>query len=106
MKVPFTRRVATKLLVFPMLFVLVLFAALCAGFYYLSPWNPFEDTHRRHLPNLLSEKRLAVDMWFEQGEQSVEYLANNDIVRAAISTYAAPEPALKKRRKGADTMRE
>ncbi len=106
MKVPFSGRIATKLLFPPILFMLALFAVFCVGFYYLSPWNPFEDAHKRHLINLLSEKKLVVDMLFEQGERSVEYLAGNDIVREAISTYTAQEPAVKKRKKTAYTMRD
>lgn len=104
MKVPFFNKVATRLLLFPLLSVLVLFAALCAGFYFLNPQNPFEDFHRQHLANLLSEKKLAVDMFFEQGQKSVEYLSNNNVVRDAFSAYSSPEPVVKKRKK-ADTSR-
>ncbi|MBF0505633.1 MAG: sensor histidine kinase [Nitrospirae bacterium] len=106
MKVPFSGKVATKLLFLPILLILAMFAIFCAGFYYLSPWNPFEDAHKRHLINLLSEKKLAVDMLFEQGENSVAYLADNNIVREAISAYNTPVPVAKKQKKVAYTARE
>src|SRR5271169_2052780 len=106
MKVPFSNKVATKLFFFPLLFLLMIFLVFCAGFYYLGPQNPFKDFHKRHLINLVSEKRLSVDMWFEQGEKSIEYLSQSDIIRGAISTYTAPEPAAKKQKRAADTIRQ
>jgi hypothetical protein len=107
MKVPYLRKISTKLFFPPLLFMLLVFAAFCAGFYYLSPQNPFEDFHRQHLINLLSEKRLAVDMWFEHAEKSVEYLSNNDFIREAASTYDTVEPAARKgKKKTRDTVRD
>ncbi|MGD0282359.1 MAG: hypothetical protein ABSB95_08365, partial [Dissulfurispiraceae bacterium] len=99
MKVPFFKRISTKLLFFPLLFILVLFAALVLGFYFLSPKNPFEDFHRQHLVNLSSEKKLAVDTWFEQCKKSTEYLVKNETVREAILSDTAAAAATDKRRK-------
>ena len=89
MKVPFSKKITTKLLFLPLLFLLVLFAAFAGGFYFLSPQNPFEDFHRQHLMNLLAEKKLAVDMWSEQAKKGVEYLAKSDILREEISVNTA-----------------
>ncbi len=106
MKVPFLKKIATKLLFFPFLFMLMVFSAFCAGFYYLGPQNPFRDLPEEHLINLVSEKKLPIDMWFEQGKQSIEYLSKNDIIREAVFTYTAPETVTKKRREAADAMRQ
>ena len=101
MKVPFSKKVVTKLIFFPLFLMLALFAALTAGFYFLVPQNPFVDFPRREQMSLLSEKRLAVDMWFEQGKKSTEYLSKNDIIREAIAVHTASAAAVDKRRKKA-----
>jgi len=99
MKVPFSKKVVTKLIFYPFLFLLALFAALSAGFYYLVPQNPFVDFPRQHQMNLLSEKRLAVDLWFEQGKKSTEYISRNDIIKEAIAVHIASASAADKRKK-------
>ncbi len=99
MKVPFSKKIVTKLIFYPFLLMLALFAALSAGFYFLVPQNPFVDFPRREQMNLLSEKRLAVDMWFEQGKKSTEYISKNDIIREAIVVHTAPAAAADKKKK-------
>jgi signal transduction histidine kinase len=99
MKVQFSKKVTTKLIFYPLFFMLALFAALSAGFYYLVPQNPFVDFPRQQQMNLLSEKKLAVDMWFEQGKKSTEYLSKNEIVREAIALHAVSAASADKRRK-------
>ncbi len=99
MKVPFSKKIVTKLIFYPLLLMLVLFAALSAGFYFLVPQNPFVDFPRREQMSLLSEKRVAVDMWFEQCKKSTEYISKNDIVREAISVHTSSAAAADKRRK-------
>ena len=99
MNVPFSKKVTTKLIFYPLFFMLMLFAVFCAGFYYLIPQNPFVDFPRKQQMNLLSEKKLAVDMWFEQGKKSTEYLAKNDIIREALAIHTPSITAVDKRRK-------
>ncbi len=107
MKVSFSKKIVTKLIFYPLFFTLALFAALSAGFYYLAPQNPFVDFPRRQQMNLLSEKRLAVDMWFEQGKKSAEYLSKNDAIRAALAVHApAAVPADKRKKKMLVSARE
>ncbi len=99
MKVPFSKKVVTKLIFYPFFIVLVFFTALSAGFYLLVPHNPFVDFPRREQMSLLSEKRLAVDMWFEQAKKSSGYVSRNDIVKEAIAMHNASAAAADKRRK-------
>ncbi len=99
MKIPFSKKIVTKLIFYPLFFMLALFAAFCAGFYYLVPQNPFVDFPRQQQMNLLSEKRLAVDMWFEQGKKSIEYLSKNDIIREALAVHTPAATAADKRKK-------
>src|SRR5208337_2457522 len=99
MKVPFSKKVVTKLIFYPLFLMLALFAVLSAGFYFLVPQNPFVDFPRREQMSLLSEKRLAVDMWFEQGKKSTEYISKNDIIREAIAMHTASAAAADKRGK-------
>ncbi len=99
MKVPFSKKVATKLIFYPLLFMLALFAAFSAGFYYLAPQNPFIDFPRRQQMNLLSEKRLAVDMLFEQVKKSTEFVSKNEIIREAVALHTASVGAADKRRR-------
>ncbi|HXW69718.1 MAG TPA: sensor histidine kinase [Dissulfurispiraceae bacterium] len=87
MNVPFSKKIATKLVFYPLLFMLVLFAAFSAGFYYLAPQNPFVDFPMQQQMNLLSEKRLAVDMWFDQDRKNVEYLSKNDTIKEALAVH-------------------
>ncbi|MBF0560394.1 MAG: sensor histidine kinase [Nitrospirae bacterium] len=101
MKISFSKRITNRLLFFPFLFILGMFAALACGFYFLVPQNPFEDYHRQHLMNLSSEKRLVVDTWFEQAKKNVEYLARNDVVKEAISINTFLATATDKRKKKA-----
>lgn len=54
MKVPFSKKIAVKLLFPYFVLTLVLFTALSAGFYYFSQHNPFEDLPRRRLIDLLA----------------------------------------------------
>ena len=107
MKVSFSKKIVTKLIFYPLFFMLALFTALSAGFYYLAPQNPFVDFPRRQQMNLLSEKRLAVDMWFEQGKKSAEYLSKNDAIRAALAVHApSAVPADKRKKKMLVSERE
>src|SRR5208283_2533011 len=107
MKVSFSKKIVTKLIFYPLFFMLALFAALSAGFYYLAPQNPFVDFPRRQQMNLLSEKRLAVDMWFEQGKKSAEYLSKNDAIRAALAVHTpSAVPADKRKKKMLVSLRE
>ncbi len=99
MKIPFSKKVVTKLIFYPLFFMLALFAAFSVGYYYLVPQNPFVDFPRQQQMNLLSEKRLAVDMWFEQGKKSIEYLSKNDIIREALAVHTPPATAADRRRK-------
>jgi|GEM_PF-1577226 len=99
MKIPFSKKIVTKLIFYPLFFVLALFAAFSAGFYYLVPQNPFVDFPRQQQMNLLSEKKLAVDMWFEQGKKSIEYLSKNDIIREALAVHIPLATAADRRRK-------
>lgn len=99
MKVPFSKKIVTKLIFYPLLLMLAFFAVLSAGFYFLVPQNPFVDFPRREQMSLLSEKKVAVDMWFEQCKKSTEYVSKNDVVRETIAVHAASAAAADKRRK-------
>lgn len=106
MKTPFSKKITTKLIFSPFFFLLVIFAALACGYYFLNPQNPLADFHRQHMLNLSSEKRLVVDMWFEQARKSVEYISRNGAVRdaASINTFLATATD-KKKKKAADSAR-
>jgi signal transduction histidine kinase len=88
MKVKFFQRLNTRLSLFPLFIIMVIFIAGGIGFYVFGYLHFLKDFHKLHLINLSSDKKLIMDSWFQYYKSDLEDLSRMDIFRdgAAILT--------------------
>ncbi len=96
MKVRFSQRLGTKLSVFPLMVLLFVFIAGGIAFYFSGYANFLKDSHKPHLINLLSEKRLVADSWFSYYKGDIEGLAKLGIFGESAAILAKDAAGIQK----------
>lgn len=96
MKVRFSQRLGTRLSVFPLMVLLFVFIAGGIAFYFSGYANFLKDSHKPHLINLLSEKRLVADSWFSYCKEDIEGLAKLGIFREGAAIMAKDAAGIQK----------
>ncbi len=84
MEPDFSQKLNTKLFVFPVAVLLVLFVAGGIAFYFFSPLFLLQSSFKTQLATLSSEKKLLVDTWLEQNRKHIEYLSKDPSLRDDI----------------------
>ncbi len=75
MKVRFFQRLNTRLSLFPLFIILIVFIAGGIGFYVFGYSHFLRDFHKLHLINLSSDKKLIIDSWFQYYKTDLEDLS-------------------------------
>lgn len=104
MKVNFFQRLNTRISLFPMLILLVIFIAGGIGFYFFGYTQFLKDTHKAHLITISSEKKIAFDSWFGFHKSDLDGLSRLAIVRDNAAILAGVQPGVKLKKKIAEQM--
>jgi signal transduction histidine kinase len=89
MKVNFFQRIGVRISFLPLFFLLVLYLAGGMGFYYFSPTYFVNGFHTAHLVAISSEKKQAIDSWFDYAGRTLGILSGTGIIRDNAAPLAA-----------------
>lgn len=96
----FFKRLGTRLSLFPALIMLLVYIAGGAGFYYFGSPYFFQDSHSAHFANLLSDKKLVIDLWFESRKRGIGNISKNSVFRSdLIKLVGVPASTVEKEKK-------
>lgn len=85
MKVRFFQRLNTRLSLFPLFIILIVFIAGGIGFYVFGYSHFLKDFHKLHLINLSSDKKLIIDSWFQYYKTDLEDLSKSGRFRDSVA---------------------
>ncbi|TAN41663.1 MAG: HAMP domain-containing histidine kinase [Nitrospirae bacterium] len=83
MRPAFFKRLHIRLTALPFLLVVLILAVGGAAFYWLDYSQAFKDYYKLYLVNITSEKKLAVDSWFEFYKNDINGLSGTASVKEA-----------------------
>lgn len=106
MKVRFFHRLNTRLSLFPLFIILVVFIAGGIGFYIFGYSHFLKDFHKLHLINLSSDKKLIMDSWFQHCKTDLEDLSRLGIFRDSAAILMKNTQKLQKGRKAMEAFNE
>lgn len=106
MKVKFSQRLNTRLFLFPLFIILVIFIAGGIGFYVFGYSHFLKDFHKRHLINLSSDKKLVMDSWFQYYKSDLEDLSRLGIFSDSAAMLTKDSQKLQKSRKAREAFNE
>jgi signal transduction histidine kinase len=106
MKVRFSQRLNTRLSLFPLFIILVVFIAGGIGFYVFGYSHFLKDFHKLHLINLSSDKKLIMDSWFQYYKTDLEDLSRLDIFRSSAAILMKDSQKSPKGRKAREAFNE
>lgn len=106
MKVRFFHRLNTRLSLFPLFIILVVFIAGGIGFYIFGYSHFLKDFHKLHLINLSSDKKLIMDSWFQHCKTDLEDLSRLGIFRDSAAILMKNTQKLQKGRKAREAFNE
>lgn len=106
MKVRFFQRLNTRLSLFPLFIILVVFIAGGIGFYIFGYSHFLKDFHKLHLINLSSDKKLIMDSWFQHCKTDLEDLSRLGIFRDSAAILMKNTQKLQKGRKAREAFNE
>lgn len=106
MKVRFFQRLNTRLSLFPLFIILIVFIAGGIGFYIFGYSHFLKDFHKLHLINISSDKKLIMDSWFQYYETDIENLSRLGIFRDSVAILMKGSQKSPKGRKAREAFDE
>jgi len=106
MKVKFSQRLNTRLSLFPLFIILIVFIAGGIGFYVFGYSHFLKDFHKLHLINLSSDKKLIMDSWFQYYKTDLEDFSRLDRFRDSAAMLMKDTQKLQKGKKAIEAFNE
>ncbi len=104
MKVKFFQRLNTRISLFPMSILLVIFIAGGIGFYFFGYAQFLQDFHKSHLITISSEKKIAFDSWFGYHKSDLDGLSRLGVFRDNAAILSGVQPGIKLKKKIAEQV--
>lgn len=106
MKVRFFQRLNTRLSLFPLFIILIVFIAGGIGFYIFGYSHFLKDFHKLYLINLSSDKKLIIDSWFQYYKTDLEDFSRLGRFRDSAAILMKDTQKLQKGRKAREAFNE
>lgn len=102
MKIRFFQRLNTRLSLIPLFLILIFLIAAGISFYFFGYAHFIKDFHKLRLINLSSEKKLAIDLWFDYYKKDIEELSKPGLFRDNILILTGDHTFIKSKKKIAE----
>ncbi|BCB96672.1 hypothetical protein JZK55_15940 [Dissulfurispira thermophila] len=104
MKVKFFQRLNTRLSLLPLFIVLAIFIAGGIGFYIFGYSHFLRDFHKLHIINLTSDRKIAIDSWFQYYRTDIKDLSRLELLRDNITAILKDKQKQSKGRKTREAL--